>query len=235
VHFELVATANYKDSPERSLALLKPVSSPAKWLRQGEKMGHLEIHEIRDGSVVLYQDGKLNTELFVPTPKPMTKPLLKSDAEAWAKASGAPTTAVAMQPELVTATETSLPETPQETALEDAGGNGSRIVRSVTRRPPTQTVDAGARIRQVVAPTPEPVVVREPTPAEQKEAVEQSIASIQSIMTSSTPDASPEDQQAEKAAWAELLKALQQEKTALESATPAKDEPTAEPNAVKGK
>ena len=44
-----------------------------------------------------------------------------------------------------------------------------------------------------------------------------------------------EDQQAEKAAWAELLKALQQEKTALESATPAKDEPTAEPNAVKGK
>jgi beta-glucosidase-like glycosyl hydrolase len=95
-------------------------------------------------------------------------------------------------------------------------------------------VDVSSRVQQVVAPTPEPVPVREQTLAERKESVKESIKSIEGVMnSSSSAETSPQEQQAEKEAWAELLKALQQEKATLESTTETGSSSVTEPKPAK--
>ena len=78
--FSLEATCRYKEKPEKSLALLNVVAEGKKWVRQGDIVGHLTIHEVKDGSIVLYQNEALNTEIFVP-PIKERKSLLKPIAE----------------------------------------------------------------------------------------------------------------------------------------------------------
>lgn len=80
-NFKLMATCVYQLDPMRSLALLDLTAKGTKWVRQGETVGHLTIHEIKDGSVVLYQNGKQNSEIFTPPPK-SGRSLLKSDASS---------------------------------------------------------------------------------------------------------------------------------------------------------
>ena len=203
VRFDLVATARYAEQPERSYALLKPVAGPAKWYRQGEKLGHFDIFEIRDGSVVLYQNGKLNTEIFVPAPKSNIKSLLKSDAVASSRPGGASSVTASMQ--TGTSAETMSPGT--SASAGETGAPGSIRV--------TRTVDASSRIQRVIAP------VREPTVTEKKESIQQSISSIEGIISRTDEDVSPEERQQEQEAWMQLLKLLQQEKTTLEEETPA--------------
>lgn len=79
--FKLMATCKYQLDPTRSLALLDLAAKGTKWFRQGEKVGHLILQEIKDGSVVLYQNGKLNSEIFTPTSKTV-RSLLKSDVSS---------------------------------------------------------------------------------------------------------------------------------------------------------
>lgn len=76
--FKLVATCKYENQPEKSLALINLSAKGDKWFRQGEAIEHLTLHEVKDGSVVLYQSGRLNSELFMPEEK--TDSLLKSEA-----------------------------------------------------------------------------------------------------------------------------------------------------------
>lgn len=193
--YTLLATARYAEFPDRSLALFKPVVGPAKWHRQGESLGHLNIHEIRDGSVVLYQAGRMNSELFVPKPVARGKSLLKSDTPAAA----GPSPAVAA---------TQGPVSPPTDAAAEAADAG-RAVR-VTRTSPPRTVDAAARVQRVVTPP------REPTREEQRDSIQQSIVSIGEIMNRSEGYVSEDEQRKEQEAWMELLKVLQQEKAALE-------------------
>lgn len=208
VRYDLIATARYSDQPERSLALLKPIVGPAKWYRQGDKLGHFDIFEIRDGSVVLYQNGKLNTEIFVPLPKTGVKSLLKSDAVAAAHIGGSTGVTVSAQ------TNASADAAPTDTAALTAEAGTPGALR-VTRTPPTRTVDASSRIQRVVAP------VREQTAAEKKESIQQSISNIEGIISRTDETVSAEERQQEQEAWMQLLKLLQEEKTNLEQETPA--------------
>ena len=210
-NFELLATAWFEHHPERSLALLKQVSESAKWRRQGEKIGHLQIQEIRQGSVVLYQDGKLNSELFVPAAKSTFKPLLKADAKTWSPTVGSAVATAAVEP-----------STPGAATNVEVGAPGSsRIVRSVTRRAPTVT-----RVQRA-APAPAP----EPTLEERKQSLQESISSIEEIMKSTDAELSPEEQQANKEMWSQFLVELKKEKENLE-AEGAEDHKPAEPNAT---
>lgn len=78
--FKLVATCRYENHPEKSLALINLSAMGNEWFVQGEKIEHLTLHEVKDGSVILYQSGRMNAELFMP--EEITESLLKSDAQA---------------------------------------------------------------------------------------------------------------------------------------------------------
>jgi hypothetical protein len=205
VRFDLVATARAENDPTRSYALLKPVVGPAKWVRLGEKVEHLEIREIHDGSVVLYQDGKKHSELFVPKPKSGVRSLLKEgpSATAAAHASG---------PSSVTTTASG--PRPQAPAEETTATGPIRVSRDAARQPGKPGVDAQARIQQVTAS------VRQPSPEEKKESLQRSISSIQQIMQRDDPHLSPEEKKREQEAWIQLLQLLQKEKQTLEENVP---------------
>jgi hypothetical protein len=214
VRFDLIATANYATRPELSLALLKPVVGPAKWYREGEKVGHFDIQNIRDGSVVLSQGGKL-TEIFVPVTAPKGKPLLKSDGVASAGTGG---------PSGVTAGQAGEAATPSAAGAGPADIlAGRRPIRAA--REAARTVDAGSRIQRVISPP----ATRTVTPVEQKETIAQSISSIEEIMKHGGEGVPPEERQKEQEAWTRLLKVLQQEKSSLESGEAANSDASAAP------
>jgi hypothetical protein len=75
---KLIGTASYTNCPEKSLALLNLVSGGSKWVRQGEIIDQTTVGEIKDGKVILYQNGKDEKQLFVPKPQDPLKPLLKN-------------------------------------------------------------------------------------------------------------------------------------------------------------
>ena len=80
VKFDLVATCRYENFPEKSLAMVDIVSKGFKWVRQGQMLGHHEIHEIKDGSVIVDQNGKFSGTLLVPK-KSTVSSLLKGNGE----------------------------------------------------------------------------------------------------------------------------------------------------------
>lgn len=56
--FELEGTSYYPNQPERSIALIRTPGSNEenpRWVKEGERLDHFVIHEIRRG-VVVYQD-----------------------------------------------------------------------------------------------------------------------------------------------------------------------------------
>jgi hypothetical protein len=207
--YTLLATARYEAFPERSLALLKSLSGSAKWYRQGDAFDHFEIHEIRDGSVVLYQGGKLNSELFAPKPKAQIKPLLKSEADS----NGAMRpTGIASGPEGMRSAESIAPGGDVGAVATSETGSPIRISRDAARTPTAGTVDAGARIQRAIT------IPREPSRQEQKESIQQSISSIEEIMNRVDTEVSDEERKQEQEAWMQLLEVLRQEKVSLESA-----------------
>ena len=64
VKFDLIATSYYRLDPNLSLALIKEPAKDMEWIRQSDKIGHLAIKEIKDGSIVI-QDGSRTDEIFV--------------------------------------------------------------------------------------------------------------------------------------------------------------------------
>lgn len=64
--FKLVATCKYDNYPEKSLALIDITSEGSRWVRQGDLVGQHTIHQINDGNIVVYQNGELSGEFFMP-------------------------------------------------------------------------------------------------------------------------------------------------------------------------
>jgi len=58
VRFSVRATSYYADRPEKSMALIAEPGEKAgseQWVREGHKLGHFVVHEIRQGAVVFRQ------------------------------------------------------------------------------------------------------------------------------------------------------------------------------------
>lgn len=206
VKFDLVATAKYKSQPEKSLALLNMVSEGYKWYRQGETVGRFTIHEVKEGSIVLYQDGKKDTELFVPSPAPV-KSLLKAD-QTMASITKGPSS-VSEQPAGAAQLATSHPATGIEPVLSDAnGGDATGAVRITRTASPTAT--SIVPIRQPRQPEPEPTI------EDRKQSLDESISGIKQLMGEAREGQTEAERQEENKAWVDLLKILQQEKENLE-------------------
>ena len=198
--FDLLATVVYETAPEKSLALLKTTANKQEWFRQGEKAGHLELQDIRDGSVVFTQGGKNPEEIFVPA-KPQGQSLLKGDQPVSTAGPGsiaAPFSDVdaASVPSAVTSETT-----------------GSGKVRMVRPRP-----SASSRIQRARS-VPKPA-----SPQEQTKSLNQTMSGIEEIMSRQDDSASGKDRKKENEMWQKLLKELntEKEKLDIETEAPAK-------------
>jgi hypothetical protein len=74
--FSLLATCQYENFPEKSLALVDLTAKGHQWIREGDEVGHLTVHKITDGSVILYQNGKEHSIINLPD-QPESKLLKK--------------------------------------------------------------------------------------------------------------------------------------------------------------
>ena len=233
--FTLLATVLCEASPTRSMALLQQTGGKQEWFRQGESVGHLDVQEVRNGSVVFSQAGRNPQELFVPE-KPKGKSLLKNELTAsTASRTGAGSINVTLGPEPAvgmpegTAAVTSgideqLTATGSELAPTTTESGRVRIERSKEAIEAQQA--AADRVRTRVAP-------KIPTPKEQKKEIETNISSIQEIMSRDTTS-DPEQKAKENEAWIKLLKALEGEKKNLDVNMKDKaveTKPVADPNA----
>jgi hypothetical protein len=73
--FEIVGTSYAESDPSMSLALLDIAGKGLRWIRQGEKVGHLVIEEVKPGGTIVIRDGKNTSEMTVD--KPVKMSLLK--------------------------------------------------------------------------------------------------------------------------------------------------------------
>ena len=67
VRFKLCGTSYYPNEPQRSMALISDVGAAEgseRWVREGTRLGHFVIHEIRKGMIV-YRDGEQLREMAV--------------------------------------------------------------------------------------------------------------------------------------------------------------------------
>ncbi|MBN2512485.1 MAG: hypothetical protein JXB18_06065 [Sedimentisphaerales bacterium] len=204
--FDLVATAKYKSHPEKSLALLNMVSEGYKWYRQGETVGRFTIHEVKEGSIVLYQNGKKDTELFVPPPAPV-KSLLKADQTAAAVVRGP--SSVSEQPAGAAQAAAAHPATGAEPVLSDSGEKDAAGAVRITRTA-SPTGSSIVPIRQPRQPEPEPTI------EERKQSLDESISGIKQLMGEARDGQTEAERQEENKAWIDLLKILQQEKENLD-------------------
>lgn len=215
----LVGTAVYPEHPEKSLVLFRDVRNESKWYRQGDAVGRQVIQEVRDGSVVMFQNGQQSEELFVNKPATV-KSLLKGDSAG--EMPGGPsvtsaasvtsaTTSTVMPPEMPTASPGGRP-IPNRTVSPDRVVNTAERYRRVSELSPGQPSES-RRMR-----TPPPVQ----TPEEQMESLEQSIASIQEIMTHEATGGSAEEMAQNEAMFKSLIDILEAEKQNLQPGeTPA--------------
>jgi hypothetical protein len=56
--FKVLGTSYYKDRPESSLALIDEPGKGLHWIRQSGKVGHLLIEQIKDGLIVVKDNGR---------------------------------------------------------------------------------------------------------------------------------------------------------------------------------
>jgi hypothetical protein len=226
-NFKVIATCRYDSTPERSLALLEMAAEGQKWYRQGEKVGHLTINEIKDGTIVMFKDGQFNSEVDAVIPAVVS--LLKSEGNTKyipppsSPARALPTVSsrrpVAPRPSgrMPIATRSPAPRPSGRMPI----ATGSTISRPPVPAQRTYTRPSQPTIR---APIRRPTTVRptQPTVQERKVAVDENIDRIQEIMAASGSSGSQSagDAAEEQKIWNELLKTLQQERTNLD------DEPT---------
>ena len=70
--FKLVGTSCSVADPSMSLALLDIAGKGLRWIRQGEKVGHLVIEEVKPGGTIVVSDGKNTSEMTVDKPVKMS-------------------------------------------------------------------------------------------------------------------------------------------------------------------
>lgn len=220
--FTLLATVMCESNPKRSMVLLRQAGNKDEWFWQGDKVGLMEVEDVRDGSAVFSQSGRNKQELFVPV-KPEGKSLLKNDATASRVPSGpgSITTQLGATSESpATAVTAGQTDTASATASRTGRIDRSRTTSASSDEARKEVADRIRRIRTVPAP---------PTPAEQKASLQESISSIQQIMNREDSSISEEQRKQENETWMKLLEALQGEKAKIpEVETPqpaAKDAP----------
>lgn len=76
VKFKLVGTSYYASRPELSLAYIDEPGKGMYWVRQGTKVAHLVIEEVKDGAIVIQDRGKTVTLVASRTPR---KSLIKGE------------------------------------------------------------------------------------------------------------------------------------------------------------
>ena len=65
---QLIATCRYENNPRNSLALLDLPAKGQQWFRVGDKVEHLVVEEVNDGSVVFTQGGTQSSVLMKEVP-----------------------------------------------------------------------------------------------------------------------------------------------------------------------
>jgi hypothetical protein len=214
--FTLEATARYPDQPQKSMALLKSVQNEFKWYKQGEQVGHLEIQEIKDGSVVLYQGGKFNSEVFMPAP-PKVRSLLKGEdtGEEVQPQGPVAVTLPEESPEIVE-------EQPADVTAEPlpTGPAARRTIPSRLETYRQGRTSAPSTTLRTTPPQPStPVPVQ--TPEEQKQSINESISSIEQIMTRPPVEGqSEEERKQEQEAWRQLINALKEDQQNIDQPAP---------------
>ena len=205
--FSLVATCRYESQPEKSLAQLNIAAEGKKWVRQGDIVGHLTVHEVKDGSIVLYQGENLNTEIFVPLPK-ATKSLLKSDEEIGAIS----------EPENIAGNKTEI----IYEAVTNTPPSKADAMRN--KRPTAGRVPTVSRAGVLRPPTSKKTYRRKPTPEErrkflkeQKESLDKNISQIQNIMKENRNSSKKDGQGEDVEAWGTLIKLLEEDKQSMEA------------------
>ena len=212
---DLLATVLYESAPEKSLALLKTSGSKQEWFRQGEKVGHLEIQEIRDGSVVFTQGGRSPQEKFVPA-KPQVKSLLKSD-QTTSTATRTGSSSITTQLGVSGQGQTPQPDAglaPKTVTAETTDSGKVRMTRPVDRASQPRP-DVSTRIQRVRS-TPTPA-----SPQEEKKSLENTMSGIEAIMSSQNDLLTGEEREKENEMWKRLLNELNKEKERLSAVTEA--------------
>ena len=144
--------ADTRIPPEKSLALIDLSAKGQEWFRQGDKIEHLTLHEVKDRSVVIYQGDQFYNELLMPEEKVVS--LLKSDQVSVAGVGAAmPGTSI-----------------PRPTGLTNNTLNRNRTTPRVPGRTPR-----GQSIRTRTIPA-------QPTLEEQKKRAEQNIENFKKMM-----------------------------------------------------
>ena len=216
---DLLATVLYEFAPEKSLALLKTTGNKQEWFRQGDKVGHLEIKEVRDGSVIFTQGGKNPQERFVPA-KPHSKSLLKNSQQISKGGPGSITASLpasgqgqAREPDVMLPSEAAAAETMRSGSKTTDSGK-VRLVRPSRSRP-----DVSTRIQRARS-TPPPA-----SPKEQKKSLNKTMSGIEEIMKRQNDAVSGKDRKKENEMWMRLLKELNTEKKRLDTAAGAEEPP----------
>jgi hypothetical protein len=63
--FKLIGTAYYPLSPKTSMALVDQPGKGLSWIRQGEKVEHIILEQVKDGSIII-QEGNRTREMKTP-------------------------------------------------------------------------------------------------------------------------------------------------------------------------
>lgn len=224
VKFKLVATCRYNNRPEESLALLNLTSKGNKWFRQGEEVGHLVIQEIKDGSIVLYKDGLLNSEISTPKVASKIRSLLRSDQKP-SKSTSKPADPSVAQVEFKTV-ETSLKTASQQELVDPSvvkvgPETGQPSKKAVSTKPRSAAAAALRRTpnRRVTRRRPKPASNPRPRPAPKPKTPEEKKASITKTI-SGAKDAmnrtKGEDTEDSMKLWQFLLDDLEKDKSEAE-------------------
>jgi hypothetical protein len=68
VKFDLLGTSHFPADPSLSFALIDEPGKGLQWVKQSSKIGHLEVEEIKNGSIIV-KDNQRTEEVFVPQPE----------------------------------------------------------------------------------------------------------------------------------------------------------------------
>ncbi len=79
--FRLLAISYYHSHPEKSLAMVSEPGKGSYWIQQGDRVGHLVIERIAEGTVV-YRDGGQSHEMKADVKAPIQLAQIKSAASA---------------------------------------------------------------------------------------------------------------------------------------------------------
>ena len=237
-NYKLVGTCRYENYPEKSIAMIDVVSEGTKLLRQGDKIGRDVIHEIRDGSIVVYQNGRQTGVYHMPR-EPQMKSLLKDEgSEVTATLSGQPDSSPGNRHSATTADRIPNRENHRTRTLNRGPGISTRRnIRDRTRyRTPAPKTGSGSTSRLNTGrlrSAPKRVL----SPEEQKEKMERSISNIKNIISETQSSATTEEQKKKDTeALQSLLKLLKSEsKTPKRTKSASSNNKNAIPGKIKEK